>query len=228
MRTRITRAVAIAALSTLALTGCAFSPFGDVFAEETAAPAAPAVPVAPAQPDAQPEPDMTSAPVIALDLADVVRQTNELVAPVIDECVTEVSEVAPRVVTSDPRVTCSGQIGPLTADLSGSMIGREVVVDSSTVGAFPGLQLFADRSLYSGMTAGVPASVPLTSNASWVVEQAATGTAPSGASSAFVVTAEIDAEISLVADASVDANGAVTAVVVSGSTSVSSVPKAVL
>lgn len=219
---KITVTAGVAALAALALSGCVASPFSSVFEDEPSAPTATAPAAAPS------ELKTTTEEVHSLDLADIARQTNELVAPVIEECVTVVSEVAPRVATSDPRVTCSGQIGPLTADLTGGMIGREVAVDSNTVGAFPGLQLFSDRSLYAGMTAGVPASVPLTSNASWAVEQAATGTAPSGASSAFVVTAEIDAEIWLVADAAVDANGAVTAVVVSGSTSVSSVPKAVL
>ncbi|MBS3180030.1 MULTISPECIES: hypothetical protein [unclassified Pseudoclavibacter] len=227
MHARFIRAAAVATLSITALTGCVASPFSDVFADEPAAPAAPAAPAGPSQNDAPGEPSGSAAQVTALDLTAVVRQANEILSPVLSECVTGVQESAPRTSTSDPRVTCAGQLGPLASDLSGGMRGRDVTVDATTVGAFPGVQLLQDRSAYATMTTGRTATVPLTSTGAWEVSQSATGTTDASTASGFDVVDQIEAEITLAADVSVDAAGAVTAIVVTGTTSVSSTPKAV-
>lgn len=227
MHTRIICAAAVAALSTLALTGCAFSPFGDVFADEPAAPAAPAATATPTQNDAPAEPGGSAAQVTALDLASVVRQANELLSPVIGECITGVQDTASKTATSDPRVTCAGQIGPLAGDLSGGMKGRDVTIDASTVGAFPGLQLMQDRSVYATMTTGRATTVPLVSTGVWTIAQSATGTTEASTASGFDIVDQIEAGITLTADVTVDAAGAVTAIIVTGTTSVSSTPEAV-
>lgn len=221
---KFTTAAGLAAVAALTLTGCVSAPFGGVFAEETVRPSTGVT-----QSDAPANPIATEALVEMLDLASVARQTDAILAPVLGECLTGAGDAAATTTTSDPRVTCAGQLGPLASDLTGGMRGRTISITASDVGALPSVQLLRDKSVYAAMTAGRPATVPVQSAGAWVMTQTVTGTSDDPMLSTFDVTAEISAEITFTADASVDAAGTVTSVAVTGATTTtSSSPKAIL